>query len=99
VEEWHADYYGTEANPYGSLLERLSGGDEEDSEPVATDLAGLIALRQQAQLGRVLGELGWLGQARGAQALCLDCPLPMAATPPQVKAGWIGNLAAVLGMR
>jgi protease IV len=100
LDEWHADYYGSDADPYASLLERLTGGDDEqDSQPGATDFAGLIAMRQQAQLGRVLGELSWLGQARGAQALCLDCPLPIAAKAPVQSGGWIGNLAAVLGMR
>ena len=99
LEEWHADYYGSDADPYASLLERLSGGDEQDSQPAATDFAGLIAQRQQAQFGRVLGELAWLGQARGAQVMCLDCPLPVAARAPPLKGGWIGNLAAVLGMR
>lgn len=99
LETWHADYYGSDANPYASLIERLSGGDEQESQPGATDFAGLIALRQQAQLGRALGELAWLGQARGAQALCLDCPMPMAAKAPPRGAGWIGNLAAVLGIR
>lgn len=99
LEEWHAEHYGTEADPYASLLERLMGGDEQESEPGATDLAGLVALRQQTQLGRALGELAWLGQARGAQALCLDCPLPLTAKAPSTKGGWTGNLAAVLGMR
>ena len=72
LDEWHADYYGTDADPYASLLERLTGGDDDsDSQPGATDFAGLVAQRQQAQLGRVLGELSWLGQAgtRGASGV------------------------------
>lgn len=99
LDEWHAEYYGSDVDPYASLLERLMGGDGRESQPGATDFAGLVAMRQQAQLGRALGELAWLGQARGAQALCLDCPLPLAAKAPSAKGSWIGNLAAVLGMR
>ena len=100
LDEWHADYYGSDADPYASLLERLTGGDDDsDSQPGATDFAGLVAQRQQVQLGRVLGQLAWLGQARGAQAMCLDCALPVAAKAPPRQGGWIGNLAAVLGMR
>jgi protease-4 len=97
LDEWHADYYGSDSDPYASLLERLSGGDDDsDSEPGATDFAGLIAMRQQAQLGRVLGELSWLGQARGAQALCLDCPLPLAASIKPNGQSWWVNLTGAL---
>lgn len=100
LENWHAEYYGTEVDPYASLLERLVGGDEEDEAPVAGgDLAGLVAARQQAQLARALGELSWFAGARGVQAYCLDCPLAPAATTRRGGDSWLAKLGAVLELR
>ncbi len=96
LEEWHADYYGSDVDPYASLLERLSGGDDQDSQPGATDFAGLIALRQEARLASALVEFQWLGQVRGAQATCLDCPVPLRARAKPINSGWLANLASVL---
>jgi protease-4 len=100
LEEWHAQYYGGDANPYASLLERLGGGDEEEQAPAAgQDLFGLVAQRQQDQLARALGDLSWLTGVRGAQAYCLDCPVA-AGGAQRVKGGaWLAKLSAVLGLR
>ncbi len=99
LEEWHPQYYGTDANPYASLLDRMTGDDEEDSEPAATDFAGLVAIQQQARLSGALSELQWLGQVRGAQAYCLECAVPVQAPARRVDASWLGKLAVVLGLR
>lgn len=98
LEKWHAEYYGTDADPYASLLEALTG-EEEEAAPGATDLAGLVALRQEARLGGALAELGWLAGVRGAQAYCLDCPVALRALPPRQDRGWLAKAALVLGLR
>lgn len=100
LDEWHAEYYGTDANPYASILDRLTGDDDdEQGEPAATDFAGLVAVQQQARLTAALGELQWLGQVRGAQAYCLDCPVPLRVKAKPNSAGWIGNLVSTLSLR
>lgn len=97
LEEWHAQYYGSDADPYASLLESLTGGDEQAAGP--TDLVGLVALRQEARLAGALTELAWLGQVRGAQAYCLDCPVSLRAPVGRQAGGWLARAAAVLGLR
>jgi protease IV len=99
LEEWHAAYYGKDADPYASLIERLGGGDEEEQAPAAgRDLFGLVAQRQQDQLARALGDLSWLTGARGAQAYCLECPVAAGAVRPNLNASWLARLAAALGV-
>jgi protease-4 len=79
LERWHPQYYGTPANPFATLLERIGGDDE--GEQGARDLAGMAAAHQQLLLGRIGHDLGRLLGAQGAQAYCLDCPVP--AAPPR----------------
>ena len=70
---------GEDVDPYASLLERLGGGDEDaGGHVVARDFAGLAAERQQAQFAQAAGQLSRLLGTRGAQAYCLECPVPMA---------------------
>lgn len=89
LDSWHPRFYGTRANPFASVLERLGAGDNEES---ARDLAGLAAARQQAQLARLGRDLARLGQVKGAQAYCLDCPVPAPAPP---REGWWGTVRAM----
>ena len=97
LEKWHPQFYGKDADPYASLLESLTGGDEQAAAP--TDLVGLVALRQEARLAGALAELAWLGQVRGAQAYCLDCPVSLRAPAVRTQSGWLARAAAVLGLR
>lgn len=97
LEEWHPQFYGKDADPYASLLESLTGQDEQAAAP--TDLVGLVTLRQQARLAGALAELAWLGQVRGAQAYCLDCPVSLRAPAVQTPGGWLARAGAVLGLR
>ena len=95
-EDWHAAWYGDEQDPYASLIEQWRGDDEADGPSAGLDFTGLVATRQQAGLDRLLGDLGGLFEARGAQALCLDCPVP---TPTRTargsESGWLARLVAV----
>lgn len=81
-DDWHPVFYGAEPDPYASLIARWAEDEDADAPAVGMDLTGLVAARQQAGIDRVLGDLARLFQARGAQALCLDCPVPVAATAP-----------------
>ncbi len=99
LDSWHSEFYGSPADPYASLIERLGGGDEEDRQGGSSDLAGLIAARQQARLYAIVAELGWLGQVRGAQAYCLDCPVSARSAKVADRTAWRTILADVLGLR
>ena len=99
LEQWHPQFYGTEADPYASLLERLMGEDEDSSEPGATDLAGVMAVQQRARLASAMAELQWLGGVRGAQAYCLDCTVPARGVTAPTGSGWLAKAASVLGLR
>ncbi len=94
--KWHAVYLGADANPYASLFERLRSDDESDAPEAAADFAGIVAARQQDHLARVLGEFERMLGARGAQALCVDCPVS-AAQQPRAKAGgsWLALAAQI----
>ena len=94
-DDWHASWYGDKPDPYASLIEQWRGDDEADGPAAGMDLTGLVAVRQQAGLDRLLGDLGRLFEARGAQALCLDCPIPVAAKPTApVASSWVARLVA-----
>lgn len=100
LESWHAVYYGTRADPLGSLLERFGAGDEgrEEAAP-ARDFAGIMAARQNLLLGRVSQDLGRLLGTQGAQAYCLECPVPVAAKAPTGRElGGFARLLALLGL-
>lgn len=101
-EDWHPEFYGTKADPYATLLERLMGGDEseegEDGDGrAARDFAGLIALRQEHQLNAALASAGRLIGTRGAQVYCLECPAPTAPARPARDLGLLSRLAAFIG--
>lgn len=104
LESWHANYYGSEASPYASLLERLAGGDDAGGDQAlgsgsANDFPGLIAQRQQAALSRLADDLGRLFSTRGAQAYCLDCPVPEAArAKPATRPSLVRFAARWLGL-
>ena len=99
LTEWHTRHYGTEGNPYASLLERLGGGeDEADARSVARDFAGLAAERQQVQFAQAAGQLTRLLGARGAQAYCLECPVPLAHGGTVARLSWWQRAALVAGL-
>ncbi len=103
LETWHPHYYGTPADPLGSLLERFAGGDEdrEGRSLISTgrDFVGIAAARQQQAVGRVGTDLARLLSACGAQAYCLECPVPAGQTPPpRARLRIIAQLLALLGI-
>jgi protease IV len=95
-DDWHAAWYGDQEDPYASLIEQFRGEDAASGGMAGLDLTGLVAARQQAQFDRLLGDLGRLFEARGAQALCLDCPVPAAASGgTKPEAGLLARMLAV----
>ncbi len=99
-ESWHAQYYGQSDDRYASVLERLmAGGDEDDGEDSAAsgDLVAMAADRQQALLRRAFADLTRMAEIRGAQAYCLDCPVPLArAAAPRRDSGLLLSLGSWL---
>lgn len=94
--EWHAEYLGEEGRPYDSLIAALAGDDEDGRMPEGrVDLAAMLAGRQQALVWRAVHSANWLTGVRGAQAYCLECPVP-AARPPENAAGLLARLAKIL---
>lgn len=94
--EWHAEYLGEEGRPYDSLIAALAGDDEDGRTPEGrADLAAMLAGRQQALVWRAVHSANWLTGVRGAQAYCLECPVP-AARPPENAAGLLARLAKIL---
>ena len=95
-QDWSPAWYGDKPDPYLSLIEQWRGDDEADQPVAGMDFTGLVAVRQQAQFGQLLNDASRLFDARGAQALCLDCPVPVAIRPAAAATpGWLARLVAV----
>lgn len=77
---WHAKYLGEDVDSFSMLLSSLLT--ENDGMPPAEmrDWAGMIAFQQASKAGRALDQLVRLGEARGMQAYCLECPVPVKAS-------------------
>ena len=89
--DWHPLYLGADADPYASLLERLTQDEDGASPGTARDWAGLIAARQGALVTEALAGAERLVGRPGAQAYCLECPpAPML---PRPQAGSLSLLA------
>ena len=101
LETWHPKFYGAAAKGYGSVIEKLLGGDDDDavSDAQGYDLVGQMALRQQDSLTRAAAGLLRLGSVQGAQAYCLDCTIAAPAAAPDLHGNWLVKLASVLGLR
>lgn len=98
LDAWHPAYYGSTANPYASLLERLTGDEDDESGVPAADFAALVAQRQQALVGRVGSDLARLLTLRGVQAQCLDCPVPVPAASRPQRTDWLALVRGWLAL-
>lgn len=72
--KWHAEYLAGEEDAVSRILASLTAGEGEESAAV-TDFASLVSARQQAQLGRAVGEVQALLSHSGVQAFCAACPV------------------------
>ena len=94
-DDWHARYLGSQATGYDTLLRSLLTDDAETGQ--GNDVVATFALRREAVLGRIEGDLDRLMGTRGMQAYCLDCPAPLtAARERDVSSGWLSSLIALL---
>lgn len=72
--KWHAEYLAGEEDAVSRILASLTAGEGEETAAV-TDFASLVSARQQAQLGRAVGEVQALLSHSGVQAFCAACPV------------------------
>jgi len=83
--EWHPVFLGKRNGPLTQLRQML-GGDDENGEDAGDDayssrprdFVGMIAARQQGVFAQALADAGRIMAGEGAQARCLDCPVPTA---------------------
>ena len=79
--DWQANYLGEEADPYAPMIARLLGSDAETR--AAPSVAEALVGNERSVLARILADLDGVMQARGVQALCLECqPSP---APPRAQ--------------
>ena len=95
--EWHAAYLGEHRNPYASLIEKLTGDDDDSAAPEQGDVFAQLASGQRAAVLRALAGAERLIGTRGAQAYCLGCPEPAVVAPPgKALKGWVAVVNALL---
>ncbi|MEB3416756.1 signal peptide peptidase SppA [Alteriqipengyuania sp. WL0013] len=96
--DWHARYLASEPDGFDAFLAGMFGGDAKASHP-PRDVFAMIAARHHARLGQVESDVERLVSVRGAQAMCLECPVtPTARSTKGPSAGWLARIAAgVLG--
>ena len=97
--DWHPAFLGEDANRYGSLIERLMGEPEDEGEGAGGDFVALTAARQQAQFGQALAGFERLFGARGAQAYCLECDVPVRGRAATLPKGWFARLGLLMDAR
>ncbi|HET9628562.1 MAG TPA: signal peptide peptidase SppA [Novosphingobium sp.] len=86
--DWRPVYLGDNANPYASLLEKMTKSD--DSEAPEADVFARLAQRQPGQLASARARAERLMGAHGAQALCLACPaMPATPSAPERQGWWM----------
>lgn len=92
--KWHAEYLGADADPYAPILRRLLSTDEGEAN--GGDMFALFARRESEQAARILADLEGLLSVRGAQALCLECPVSRTAARGAAKAATRVSLLRLL---
>lgn len=96
VDKWHPVFLGSGDGTVRSLLEQMVSDDGDAAAAPSGDLAGFVALRQQALADRLMADAARLLSGRGAQAYCLECAVDdrSAARPaPLSGRGWLALLA------
>ena len=72
--EWHARFLGAGQDRYAPLIRRIL---RPENEARGGDMFALFSRRQSEIAARVLADLSGLLEVRGAQARCLECPVPV----------------------
>ena len=74
--EWHARFLGAGEDRYAPLIRRIL---RPKNEARGGDMFALFSRRQSEIAARVLADMSGMLEVRGAQARCLECPVPVRA--------------------
>ena len=74
--EWHARFLGAGEDRYAPLIRRIL---RPENEARGGDMFALFSRRQSEIAARVLADMSGMLEVRGAQARCLECPVPVRA--------------------
>ena len=93
--EWHAAYLGDQGNRTDTFLREWLIGEEEAA---GRDVFAVLAGRENARAGMLVGDAQRLLTTRGAQAYCLACPVPAVtrANDGRTFEGILPRLASLL---
>lgn len=107
--EWAAAQAGLENGKYtrrylvsppdqwAQMLQSLAGSNARAQGPQLVSMTGLVAVREQQVLARVLGDAQRLVASPGVRALCLECLSDAAATAPATPAATGGAWRVLAG--
>ncbi len=86
--EWHAVFLGESDGNYDSLIRRMvTGGSQAHAAAGGGDIFALLGRRSEHLGARISADAQRLLGARGAQALCTDCPITGTPVAPAPRPG------------
>ena len=86
--EWHAVFLGESDGNYDSLIRRMvTGGSQARAAAGGGDIFALLGRRSEHLGARISADAQRLLGARGAQALCTDCPITGTPVAPAPRPG------------
>lgn len=86
--EWHPVFLGESDGNYDSLIRRMvTGGSQARAAAGGGDIFALLGRRSEHLGARISADAQRLLGARGAQALCTDCPITGAPVAPAPRPG------------
>lgn len=86
--EWHAVFLGESDGNYDSLIRRMvTGGSQARAAAGGGDIFALLGRRSEHLGARISADAQRLLGARGAQALCTDCPITGVPVAPAPRPG------------
>ncbi|HEX8057252.1 MAG TPA: signal peptide peptidase SppA, partial [Novosphingobium sp.] len=100
LDSWHPEYLGQRDEQWASILQRLSGGDDDSAPPAEVgDFAGAVTESQMGLIGKALAGAERLIGTRGVQAYCLECPASAGGKmPPKADLSLLARVAKLLGL-
>lgn len=93
--DWHTRYLESEPDGFAAFFSDMFAGDSAASS-APRDVFGLIAARQQIQFATIEADVDRLLAAKGAQALCMECPhTPRTSSNTPVDSTWLARLTGL----
>ncbi|MFN4113201.1 MAG: signal peptide peptidase SppA [Sphingomonadaceae bacterium] len=98
--KWHAQWLGSDARPFETLIQQLVMG-RAATAPRGGDLFTMVAQREEALVNLAMRDAKRLLGTRGMQVYCLECPSgatsqALARAETAGGAGWLSRLAGFL---